>query len=161
MVRSLRHNFLKAGLAACLVVMALAGDAAAQRAQRAPTTDPNEGTVQTQKVEKTFPLGWSWTAVSLNGKPFGSDRPTLQLDENLRGSGYAGCNTYSSTMYPVREQGFAVGPIAVTRRTCAKPQTDIEKEFLIALRAAQKWDLVSGQLVLTNPRGQLIFERAI
>jgi heat shock protein HslJ len=161
MLPSLRRNSFVAGLAACVLVLAMASDAAAQRATRAPTTDPSEGTVPTQKVEKTFPLGWSWTAVSLNGKPFGSDRPTLQLDENLRGSGYAGCNTYSSTMYPVREQGFAVGPIAVTRRACPKPQADIEKEFLFALRAAQKWDLVAGQLVLTNPRGQLIFERAI
>ncbi|MGL4727353.1 MAG: META domain-containing protein [Bosea sp. (in: a-proteobacteria)] len=157
----MRRNSLMASVAACLALVALAGDAEAQRAQRAPTTDPNEGTVQTQKVEKTFPLGWSWTAVSLNGKQFGSDRPTLQLDENLRGSGYAGCNTYSSTMYPVREQGFAVGPIAVTRKACAKPQADLEKEFLFALRAAQKWDLVSGRLVLTNPRGELVFERAI
>jgi heat shock protein HslJ len=161
MSRTLRRISGAAGLAACLVALAMAGEALAQRATRAPTSDPNEGTVSTQKQEKTYPFGWSWSAVSINGKPYGPDRPTLQLDENLRGSGYAGCNTWSATIYPLREQGFAVGPIAVTRKACPKPQADLEKEFLFALRSAQKWDLVSGRLVLTNPRGQLIFERAI
>jgi heat shock protein HslJ len=157
----MRRDLCAAGLLAGLVVLAVAGDASAQRATRAPTSDPNEGTVQTQKQEKTYPFGWSWSAVSVNGKNFGSDRPTLQLDENLRGSGFAGCNTYSATIYPLREQGFAVGPIAVTRKACPKPQADLEREFLIALRSTQKWDLVAGRLVLTHGKGQIVFERAI
>jgi heat shock protein HslJ len=164
------HSFLMArrfrlaltvSLATGLVLMLGAGEPMAQRATRAPSTDPNEGTVSTQRQEKTFPLGWAWTAYSLNGKVFGSDRPTLQLDENLRGSGFAGCNTFSATMYPIKDQGFVVGPIAVTRKACPKPLADAEREFLIALRTSQKWDLVAGRLVLTHPKGQLMFERAL
>jgi heat shock protein HslJ len=164
------RNFLMAGksrlaltasLATGLVLVLGMAEPMAQRATRAPTTDPNEGTVSTQRQEKTFPLGWSWTAYSLNGKVYSADRPTFQLDENLRGSGYAGCNTFSATMYPIKEQGFVVGPIAVTRKACPKPQADAEREFLIALRTSQKWDLVAGRLVLTHPKGQLMFERAI
>ena len=156
------RSALVASLATALVLMLGAGEPMAQRATRAPTTDPNEGTVNTQKQEKTFPLGWAWSAYSLNGKVFGAtDRPTFQLDENLRGSGFAGCNTFSATMYPIKEQGFVVGPIAVTRKACPKPQADAEREFLIALRTSQKWDLVAGRLVLTHPKGQLMFDRAI
>ncbi len=144
-----------------VLVAGIAAASAQPRATRAPTSDPNEGTVQTQKQEKTFPLGFSWTLVSLNGKPVAADRPTLQVDEKLRGTGYAGCNTFSATMYPLREQGFAVGPIAVTRKACPKPQADAERDFLVALRTSQKWDLVSGQLLLISPRGQMVFERAL
>jgi len=161
MADTVRQHSIRVAVVGLALVAGMVAAAAQPRATRAPTSDPNEGTVQTQKQEKTFPLGFSWTLVSLNGKAVSADRPTLQVDEKLRGTGYAGCNTFSATMYPLREQGFAVGPIAVTRKACPKPQADAERDFLVALRTSQKWDLVSGQLVLINPRGQMIFERAL
>ena len=62
--------------------------------------------------EKQFPVPSNWTAVSLNGKPFGGrDRPTFSLDQQYRAKGFGGCNTYSATSYPLREQRLAVGPV--------------------------------------------------
>lgn len=149
--------------AAGLVALSLvAADAAlAQRGKARPTQDPNEGKVQTDTQPKQFPFGWSWSAVSLAGKPVGAERPTLTVDEGLRGSGFGGCNTFSASMYPIKDQGFAVGPLAVTKRACDKAISATEHSFLLALRLSQKWDIVGGKLILKTGRGDLVFERSL
>lgn len=115
---------------------------------------------QQQKPDKQFPIGWSWTAVSLNGKPLtGAERPTLLVDEHYRARGFSGCNTYSATAYPLQKQGFAVGPVASTRKSCEKPLMDQENAFLRALRTSGQWDLVEGAFVLKGDAGELRFER--
>lgn len=161
MTMKMRHDPVWALVGAVAALLATAMDVSAQRAPRSPTADPNEGTVQTQKQDKQFPLGWAWSGVSLNGKPFPSERPTLTVDENLRGSGFSGCNTFSATMYPLKDQSFAVGPIAVTRRSCDKAVSDSERALLLALRTAQRWDTVGGRLVIKTQAGEIIFERAL
>lgn len=150
-----------AAISVTVLALGMAGPAAAQRASRAPTADPNEGRVQTQSQPKTFPLGWAWIATSFGGKPFANARPTLVLDENLRGVGFAGCNNYSATMYPLNNQGFAVGPLAITSKSCDKGVTEAERAFLLALRMSQKWDLVQGRLVISTGKGEIVFERAL
>lgn len=137
--------------------------AQAQTRQRMPTV----GERQQQQVppppqqEKNFPLGAAWAAVSMNGKPVGNMRATLQVDANLRGTGFGGCNTFSASAYPLRQQGFAVGPIALTKRSCDKGVADFERNFLVALRAARNWDLVQGRLILKGGAGELTFDRAL
>lgn len=156
------------GYAAALAVMAapllMPTDALAQRRQQMPSREemgtPQSAPVQ-QQQEKNFPLGASWTAVSLNGKPIAERRATLQVDANLRGTGFGGCNTFSAAAYPLRQQGFAVGPLALTKRSCDKGVSDFERAFLTALRGTQKWDLVEGKLVLKGGAGELRFDRAL
>lgn len=115
-----------------------------------------------QKEEKKFPLGQSWIAVSLNGKPFnGTERPTFTLDEQFRVRGYGGCNTFSTTAFPLREQGLAVGPLAITKRSCEAGLMASEKAFLTALRTAAKWDTQVGTLVVRGANGEVKFERAL
>ena len=145
----------------CLV----SADAHAQ-AQTQSRKQQREAAVATQgavaaKQEKQFPLGGSWTAVSIGGKPPGANRPTLLVDDNLRGTGFSGCNIFSATAYPLREQAFAVGPIALTKKACDTGQMASERAFLVALRAAQKWDLVEGRLIITGGGGELRFERGL
>jgi heat shock protein HslJ len=113
------------------------------------------------RQEKIFPIGASWTAVSVNGRPFSGERPTLIIDQQLRGKGFAGCNTFSATAYPLREQALAVGPVAVTRRACEKTAMDMERAFLVALRSARRWDIVEGRLIIQGMAGELRFERAL
>ncbi|GGC83953.1 hypothetical protein GCM10010994_47310 [Chelatococcus reniformis] len=125
--------------------------------QNAPQT---EG-IPAKPNDKTFPLGKSWLAVSLNGKPFGKDRPAFILDQQFRARGFAGCNTYSAVAFPLREQGIAVGPLALTRRSCDKDTMASENAFLSALRYSQKWDMVGGQLVVKGPSGEIRFDRSI
>jgi heat shock protein HslJ len=111
--------------------------------------------------EKTFPLGASWAAISLNGRPIGDRRATLQVDANLRGTGFGGCNTFSAAAYPLRQQGFAVGPLALTKRACDKGLLDFERTYLMALRGARNWDLAEGKLVIKGAAGELRFERGL
>lgn len=115
-----------------------------------------------QKEEKKFPLGQSWIATSMNGKAFsGTERPTFALDDQYRVRGFGGCNEYATTAFPLKEQGIAVGPLAITKRSCDSGTMAAEKAFLTALRTSAKWDTVVGSLVIRGPNGELKFERAL
>jgi heat shock protein HslJ len=140
-----------------LAVPAMAQSAPTPAAQ--PKLEEREG--PSIKQDKTFPLGASWTATALNGKPINSRRITLMVDHNLRGTGFGGCNTFSASAYPLREQGFAVGPLAMTKRSCDKATQDFERSYLTALRGARKWDVVAGRLVIKGAAGEIQFDRGI
>jgi len=152
------------GLAAAIAILlspALLGDAFAQGRQR-PSQIPQEGqAAPPPKQEKNFPLDAAWTANQMNGKSILEHRATLKVDSNLRGTGFGGCNTFSASAYPLRQQGFAVGPVAVTKRACDKGAMDFERQFLLALRSARQWDLVEGRLVIKTAAGELRFDRGI
>ena len=114
-----------------------------------------------EQAQKTFPLGASWVAVSLNGKAYSGDRPTLNVDENFRGRGFSGCNTFSASAYPLRQQAFAVGPFALTRKSCSAEVMNLEKAYLTALRTVQSWDIVGSTLIMKGQGGELRFERGL
>ncbi|MGO4572951.1 META domain-containing protein [Microvirga sp. 2TAF3] len=126
-----------------------------------PTRQVDTKVPQPGQLDKIFPLGATWTAVSLNGKPFTGDRPSFSLDDQLRARGFGGCNNYSATAYPLREQGLAVGPFALTKKTCDKAVMSVEQAFLVALRTAAKWDISGPILTIRTQNGELKFERAI
>ncbi len=149
MLRPFRRGFapmkFRILLAAC-TALAVAAPAAAQ-----------EGMPQARKV---FPFGAQWLAVSLNGKRYDmNDRPALNIDSQMRARGFGGCNTFSATSYPLNQQRFAVGPIALTKKACTPALMELEREFLVALRTAQQWDLSGGALILRGQAGELRFER--
>jgi heat shock protein HslJ len=150
-------------LAASAVTL-LATQPSEAQIQRPPTRAPiqqPDNPVPQPRPEKQFPLGASWSAISVNGKSISGDRPSLVVDEQLRAKGFAGCNTFSATAYPLREQGFVVGPVAVTRKACDGATSANERAFLVALRGSRKWDLVNGQMVIQGVAGELRFERAL
>lgn len=113
------------------------------------------------KAQKIFPSDSTWMAVSLNGKPFGGERPSFLLDKQFRAKGFGGCNTFSATAYPLMEQHIAVGPFALTKRTCDKSLMATEQAFFMALRTASVWDLQGTLLVMKGPNGELKFERSL
>lgn len=154
---------------AILVTLLAVGVASVASAQQKPMgrADPNaraqpepQGQVP-QRQRKEFPLGASWTLADQNGKPFGGDRPSFVLDDQYRVRGFSGCNTFSAVAYPLREQRFGVGPIALTRKACDKAIMDSERAFLIAFRKSQQWEVESGSLLLKSEAGTLRFERGI
>ncbi len=116
---------------------------------------------QNRAQPKQFPIGMQWTLVSVSGKAVTDNRPTMMVDEALRARGFAGCNTFSATAYPLAQQRIAVGPIAVTRKACDKALMDRERAFLVIFRTAQGWDLKDGQLILAGQNGELRFERTL
>lgn len=114
-----------------------------------------------RQQEKIFPTGTSWVAISLSGRPFGSERPSFSLDAQFRGRGFGGCNNYSATVYPLRNQTLAVGPIALTKRKCPGNANASEQSFLLALRSAQKWDIIGSTLIMQTGHGELRFNRSL
>jgi heat shock protein HslJ len=89
------------------------------------------------------------------------ERPSLAVNQQLRATGFGGCNNFSATLYPLRQQGIAVGPFALTKKSCDKGVMARELEFLTALRTAAQWDLVGPNLVIKGQHGELKFERSI
>jgi heat shock protein HslJ len=61
----------------------------------------------------------------------------------------------------MREQGFAVGPLAITKRACDKAKMDSEMAFFTALRTSAKWDSQVGSLIIKGPNGEIRFERSL
>ena len=158
--------FRMAALLAALI--AVAGPAEAQGARK-KSSNPEEQ--EKEKVEeqraalrkrdKVFPLKSTWVAISLNNKPFSGDRPSFTLDDQFRARGFGGCNTFSATAYPLREQRFAVGPLALTKKACEKAAMTAEQQFLVALRTSATWDIVGSSLVIKTQNGELKFERGL
>ena len=112
--------------------------------------------------QKNFPLDQTWQLKELNGKPVSADIDvSLKIDSALRGSGFTGCNSWSATMYPIKDQHLAVGPYALTKKQCDKDTMAIEFGFLSALLAQPTWDLVNGELVIKGPRGAMRLARSL
>jgi heat shock protein HslJ len=155
-------------LATLFAALAAASGAYAQSAAATlgrpagPTRQVDPKVPQPGQNGKIFPLGSSWVAVSLNGKPFTGERPSFKLDDQLRATGFSGCNTYATAAYPLREQGLAVGPFALTKRSCDKTVMAIEQAFLVALRSSAKWDIQGRNLIIqTQNGGELRLERSL
>ena len=112
--------------------------------------------------QKNFPLNQSWSLRDINGKPIPSGLDaSLQIDGNLRGSGYTGCNSWSATLYPVKDQHLLIGPFALTKKQCEKDVMGVEFSFLSALTGSPTWDLINGDLVIKGPKGTLRLARSL
>jgi heat shock protein HslJ len=112
--------------------------------------------------QKNFPLDQTWQLRELNGKPVSADLDvSLKIDSALRGSGYTGCNSWSATMYPIKDQHLAVGPYALTKKKCDKDTMAIEFGFLTGLLGMPIWDLVNGELVFKGPHGEMRLARSL
>jgi heat shock protein HslJ len=129
--------------------------------QKGPQTEEEE-TKPLPPLQKNFPLDQTWSLKELNGKPVppGLDI-SLKVDGTLRGSGFTGCNSWSATMYPVKDQHLATGPYALTKKQCPKDIMQLELGFLSALLGEPAWDLVNGDLVIKGPRGALRLARSL
>lgn len=153
-----------AGLVAAALVLATGAQAQGFGGrQRGNENQQSSGFESVKKTEeKKFPLGAAWIAVTMNGKALsGTERPGFRLDEQFRVQGFGGCNTFSATAFPLKDQGIAVGPLAMTKRSCDKSVMDAETAFLVALRTSAKWDTQIGSLVIKGPNGELKFERSL
>src|ERR1700722_9151908 len=142
--------------AAALAVVALFG------ATTARAVGPDEPPKPIGPAFKNFPLSQTWSLRAINEKPIPSGLDvSLQVDGNLRGSGFTGCNSWSASLYPVKEQHLLMGPVALTKKQCAKDIMAIENGFLGALLGSPTWDLVNGELIVKGQRGSLRFDRSL
>jgi heat shock protein HslJ len=152
-------SVLAAAVGAALLYYAVAALAAAS----GPKSPEDEGPPKPlPPQQKNFPLDQTWSLRELNGKPVPSGLDaSLKIDGNLRGSGFTGCNSWSATLYPVKDQHLAVGPFALTKKQCAKDVMAVEFGFLSGLIGNPTWDLVNGDLVIKGPRGTMRLARSL
>jgi heat shock protein HslJ len=153
---SMAKSILAAALGAALLCCAAAAFAG-------PKPSEDEGPPKPlPPQQKNFPLDQTWSLRELNGKPVpeGLDA-SLKIDGNLRGSGFTGCNSWSATLYPVKDQHLAVGPFALTKKQCPKDVMAVEFGFLSSLIGNPSWDLVNGELVIKGPRGAMRLVRSL
>ena len=128
-----------------------AGNPAQQGQAKAPQYVPNA-----KAQEKIFPLGETWTAVSLNGKRFqGGDRPSFIIDSQYPAPAASVAATPSPPL-PSRCASSIRGRAArPDQKPCDKGAGAVEQAFLVALRTAAQWDIVGSQLVLKSPSGEI------
>jgi heat shock protein HslJ len=146
----------KIRLALAFSFIALAGAASAFEK---PSDEPPK---PLPPLQKTFPLDQTFSLRELNGKPVPASLDvSLKVDGSLRGSGFAGCNSWSGTVWPSKEQHILAGSFATTHKQCDKDTMAIETGFLGALLGSPAWDLVNGDLVIKGPRGTLRMVRSL
>lgn len=155
------HTAAQRPTLAALAVILAATPVSAQFSMPDPSTQQQQPQVPGPMQPKQFPTGVTFEAATVNGRALEGERPAMVLDESLRLRGFAGCNNYSATAYPLRDQGFAVGPFALTRRECDGATMRREREFLEALRAAQKWETEGPRLTIQGARGNVVLEPAL
>ena len=153
---------LKSLLAAALAAAALTLSVPALAAPKGPVDEEDQKPKPLPPLQKNFPLDQTWSLKELNGKPVpaGVDA-SLKIDGSLRGSGFTGCNSWSATLYPVKDQHLMVGPFALTKKQCAKDLMQLEVGFLSTLVGNPTWDLVNGELVIKGPRGAARLARSL
>ena len=83
---------------------------------------------------------------------------TLMYDpEQGRVAGRSGCNRYFGPAI-LKEGAIEVGQLASTRRMCPPPMMEVEAVFLKLLRAASRYRLDDGQLIVDCADGRpLVF----
>ena len=149
-------------LATVAAAVALSAPALAQNAPGPKGKKPAEAAPAEQKFEKSFPQKVLWTLIEMNGKPVPSgDELTFTIDDNFRGTGYGGCNSWSASMNPQKGQTIVMGPIAITKKTCDKGVMEREVFFLVSLRSGPVWDLEGSQMTIKSPRGAMRFQRSL
>jgi heat shock protein HslJ len=147
--------------ASVVLIAALAASPAfAQRKKQKEGEGEQGGQSKIQGYEPQFPTKMNWVLSTLNGKTPVAEA-TMSIDENLRGSGTGGCNTWSATLYPIRGQRLAMGPVAMTRKTCGAAENALERQFLGILHSGPTWSLEGSTLTVKSQGGVLVFNRGL
>jgi heat shock protein HslJ len=154
----LPYTIALVGLAASIVLPASAQG-------RKPKAAPEQKQEQAQpagekKYDKEFPTKANFNLREINGKAPAADA-SLMIDGTLRGSGISGCNTWSATIYPIKGQKLAMGPVVMTKKSCDAAVMAFEKEFLTILHSGPTWDTQGDTLTVKGPTGSLVFLRSL
>jgi heat shock protein HslJ len=145
--------------AIALSLLAAGALIAVDPALAAPRKTGDKKTEEKKVEEKKFPTDGVWTLHEINGKAAPGDPPTLMIDSNLRGAGFAGCNTYSAALYPVRGMRLAMGPTAMTKKACPADRMNLEKLFLNILRTGPNWDVNGSDMTIKSQAGAMKLRR--
>lgn len=112
----------------------------------------------TPTIASTIGTG-EWHLVKLGDRAITDSTITLQLttgaQDALTVNGQGFCNSYHA---PITVTGttITIANIASTRRMCAEPQMNDERDYFAALQASTGVRVVDGTLVFTSAQGQTL-----
>ena len=151
---------------AILAAISVAAALAAQPVLAKKKKDQEQEQGQAQKkddkfaYESPFPTKATWQLRTINGKNPPAEA-SLLIDENLRGTGSSGCNTWSATLYPIKGHRLAMGPVAMTKKSCTPEVNTFERAYLTVLRSGPTWDLQGSTLTVKSQYGELVYGRGL
>jgi heat shock protein HslJ len=151
------HTIALVGLAAFVTLPA---SAQGRKPKAAPEQKQEQQPAGEKKFDKEFPTKATWNLKEINGKAAPADA-SLLIDGTLRGSGSSGCNTWSATIYPIKGQKLAMGPVVMTKKQCDAALMTFEKEFLTILHSGPTWETQGDTLTVKGPTGNLVFTRSL
>ena len=161
---SVYRGVARGTVAACVIVALAAAAEALPRRSSAPTypDQPKQGqeAPKAEQYEAPFPTKMNWTLSDINGKGTAAEA-TLMIDDNYRGTGTSGCNTWSAALYPIKGHKLAMGPVAQTKRSCAADVMQFEHLYLGILHSGPTWDQTGYTLTVKSQAGTLTFKRGL
>ena len=153
----------RSALALAAIVAVVMPAQALPRRSQAPTypdqPKPGPGKLS-DEYEAQFPTKMNWNLSEINGKGVPAEA-TLVIDDNYRGTGTSGCNTWSASLYPVKGHKLAMGPVAQTKKSCTADVMQFERLYLGILHSGPTWDQVGYTLTVKSPGGTLTFRRGL
>ena len=100
--------------------------------------------------------GTQWQLQALLGESLQSERPiTLEFDQ-LRLSGFAGCNRFSGNYTLGSDGSLGVGTTSATKMACNEQRNHLEQRFLQKLPAVHQFSLNNGQLQLLDAQHKVL-----
>ena len=122
----------------------------------------NTASSETVAAPQDLPLlniTWEATVIGETPVPPGVDI-TLQIESDMRAGGNGGCNSFFSQA-TITEDGFAIGEVARTQRSCFYERNMLEQSYFNALKASVGWVIDGDTLTLLDAAAKptLIFER--
>jgi heat shock protein HslJ len=106
-----------------------------------------------------FPLDKAFKAISISGfdvQKAGITFTVARGQGGFRGSGHAGCNTWTATAM-IREDQIEFAEIAATKKNCGAPRMKTEDAFLSSLRTAQRWRIDDkSRLIIEGETARLL-----
>jgi putative lipoprotein len=103
-------------------------------------------------------LDITWRATAVRGAPVPADAGvTLLVGSDKRAGGNGGCNSYFSEAQ-ITAENFAIGNVGATMRSCGYELNRLEQGFFEALRAATRWRIDNGTLLLLDGAGNQLVQ---
>lgn len=111
-------------------------------------------------------VGTEWRLVELHDAPStkapGERQPNIRFEEDLRLSGFTGCNNVSGRYTRQGTELGVDGPLAMTRMACLDPQLNAQEQRLAAvLEAMNRYTIAADLLTLYGPEGRLARFQAV
>jgi heat shock protein HslJ len=100
--------------------------------------------------------GTQWQLQALVDERLQTERPiTLEFDQ-LRLSGFAGCNRFSGNYTLGTDASLGVGTTSATKMACNEQRSQLEQRFLQKLQVVHQFSLNNGQLQLLDAQHKVL-----